>query len=242
MFTLKDEQDAIPFALIDNKTPLFFKKTRGVNREFNSGNGKLELMPTVTDDRDSIYIAGPTGSGKTRFAMNYLKNYKEIFPDNRVIIFTSKPKDDTINSYDFDFNIMNIDNLSFEEDPIQIDEVEDSAIFFDDVDYFEDRIKKQVKDFIKKCIGIGREFRVTTIVTSHLIKNYSNTKFVISDCKYCVFYPNSGIKYGIKNFLLKEMGMSSPQIDHFFEKDSTWIVCHTRSPQFIMWENGAEML
>ena len=79
----------------DNKT---FKKNKIVYldsdgeshhafNQFKIKEGSLQLIPNKNVERSILYIAGQSGSGKTYFLGQYLKEYKKLFPGNEIYIF-----------------------------------------------------------------------------------------------------------------------------------------------------------
>src|SRR3989304_8259424 len=65
---------------------------------FILGDGEtFRLIPTNDKrNRDTLFIAGASGSGKTRFAMDFIKFYLFRNPNNEAIIFTPDPQDESI--------------------------------------------------------------------------------------------------------------------------------------------------
>ena len=245
MFTTKETEHSFPVAISSSDKYIFVtkdKNVRGVEEFETNSRETFQLLPDVRGERDSIFIAGPTGCGKTRFSMEYLSLYKELNPNNSVFIITSKPSDSTINRYDFDFNILKIDE-DYLVNPVDIREFKNAAVFFDDIDYVENQeIRKYTKELARKCIGIGREFGVTVLITSHLLTDYLKTRFILNDCKYVVMFPNCGLKKGVTYFLKEYMSLDRMTITQILKLPSDWIVLHTRAPQFILYETGGAML
>lgn len=56
--------------------------------------GTVQPLPTdLIDQTDRIYIAGPSGSGKTIFIALWCLEYANLFPSNRIIVFSRKKYD-----------------------------------------------------------------------------------------------------------------------------------------------------
>lgn len=78
-----------------------YERTKQIIEEQSGRNiiledGTLELIPNPDPNyREKMFIAAPTGYGKTGFACKYLRMYQQLF-QREVFIFTPDPDDDTI--------------------------------------------------------------------------------------------------------------------------------------------------
>jgi hypothetical protein len=61
---------------------------------FRIQTGVMQPLPTETEDQtDRLYVVGPSGSGKTTFISLWCVEYTNIFPDNKIVLFSRKLSD-----------------------------------------------------------------------------------------------------------------------------------------------------
>src|SRR5271156_1104527 len=76
------------------------QKKKYKDRELTIKEGEIFIIANPEKDQtDSFFIAGPRGCGKSRFCSQYIENYKESFPKNRVILFSKKEKDEPLDKF-----------------------------------------------------------------------------------------------------------------------------------------------
>ena len=121
----------------NNKTIYLNENSDDIDKPFKelqlSNNNMFQQIPNNNRERDILYISGQSGSGKSYYSKNYIKEYKKIHKNNDIYLFSNIMNDD---SFDEIKGIKKID--IFDEDFIDIDlkadEFGDSLILFDDVD------------------------------------------------------------------------------------------------------------
>jgi predicted AAA+ superfamily ATPase len=59
-------------------------------------NFTFQLIPNKNNQRDVLYIAGASGSGKSYYCKEYLKEYISLFPNNPIYLFSYLDLDETI--------------------------------------------------------------------------------------------------------------------------------------------------
>lgn len=64
-----------------------------VGKEYHTGEGVLSQTPNTRLDRECLYVAGPSGSGKSVYTRSYVKNYLERFPGRPVYVFSRVAND-----------------------------------------------------------------------------------------------------------------------------------------------------
>ena len=83
----------------DNKV-IFVEDKATRKRDFKvlgiANDAKFQLVPNPDTERQLLYITGPSGSGKSTFARKYLEEYKEVFKDNPVCLFSSLPDGESL--------------------------------------------------------------------------------------------------------------------------------------------------
>ena len=103
---------------------------------FNIDSGKFELLPnTIERQRHNIYVCGRSGSGKSTWCRNYIKNYLKMKKGNSVYIFSALESDDAFDDLKVNRIILDEDIV---ENPIDPDELRDSLVIYDDIDSLSD--------------------------------------------------------------------------------------------------------
>ena len=64
-----------------------------IGKEYHTGEGVLSQTPNTRLDRECLYVAGPSGSGKSVYTRSYVKNYLERFPGRPVYVFSRVAND-----------------------------------------------------------------------------------------------------------------------------------------------------
>lgn len=211
----------------------------GKKQEMEFLDGKLMPLPRL-DKRESLYIAGPEGSGKSYYAAMYAKQFKKVFPKKDFIIFSRKEDDEPLD----ELNPMRISlNEEIVDEPIELKEVADSLVLFDDIDRIRDKQIKNSVDFLKNSIlDIGRSDEIYVITTAHNLTAGKETKHDLIESSSVTFYPNAGDNYHIDYFLKKYCGLKDEQVKRIQNLKSRWVTIYKRAPVYILYERGVYLI
>lgn len=213
------------------------------------GDSKFSLLP-MKNTRTKLFVAGPTGCGKTAFVMDFMKNYKRKHPSHEIIIITADPEDKTIKDAMkdglSDLKILDI----HDEDLLSGDELlepalfKNSLVFLDDTQHMDDEeLAKKFKRLAKTLLGMGRHYNTSVAISSHLVMDYKDTRFTLSEAQYIVTYPNGGSTYYTDQFFKKHFSKANSQIrDRINNSNSRWCCTRMYYPNFIMLEKQIFML
>lgn len=203
-------------------------------------NEKLIPLPDPFN-RQIVYIAGPEGSGKSFYASQYIKNYKDIFPNNLVYVFSRLDEDQVIDNLDIERIPLN-ENLG-EVDIIK--DIDNCLVLFDDIDTISDKgIKEKVYKILNDILEVGRHNNIYIIITSHLINGNDKKmcRSLLNSSHTVTFFPKSGSNYGI-NYLLKNyISLSKDQIEKIMNLPSRWVTINKKYPMHVFYEKGAYTL
>lgn len=238
MLSLKD---GIPICVVkggkSNKTIVFLNDNINLEkRKLAISDGKFQQLPS--EKTRVIYIAGPAGSGKSTYVAEYVKLYKKLYPDAKIILF-SKVEDDPAFE-DIDFKVIPIDE-DLVENPLQIEEATDDTLFvFDDIDTISDKnILKSLQNFISQCMELGRHKNIQCIITSHLIngndKKYTRT--IMNELHTLTIFPHSGSSKSIKYCLGEYFDIEKKDIQKILQTNSRWVTIYRTYPKIILTEN-----
>lgn len=222
-----------------NEVIFIDENEKGYNKIVVNGSEHLEPMPNV-DGRDVIYIAGPSGSGKSTYASEYMTNFKKIFPQANIFVFSRVTQDEKIDKL-LPYRIAIDTNLINNPIDIFAELQEGDLVLFDDCDTIQD---KKIRDAVSKVqndiLETGRHKNIYILVTSHLINgnDRKNTRTILNEAHSITIFPKSGSKYQIEYMLKNYIGLSKKQITDILQIDSRWITIGKSYPQYVMWRRG----
>jgi hypothetical protein len=157
------------------------------------------------------YVCGPSGSGKSYFIGNYLKEYRKMFRKSPIVVISPIDEDPALDKADIirlDLDDHLLDN------PLTLEELE-------------------------KCILIrGRHTQTRMMYVAHLISNYKDTRQLLNESTEVVLYPRSSGTYHIKNYLKIQGGFEKDEIKKFLSLPSRWVMLCRWNPMIVMHEKG----
>jgi len=161
---------------IKKEIKLTFKEKK--NNEIILDDGLIDYIPNL-NTRECLYIAAPSGSGKSYWCRGYAQQFNRLF--KRKIVLISKVVDDESLK-----GIKNLVKMPLElladDDHIEAEDLESTLTIFDDTDTFRDKkVRDEIKELKHDVLEIGRHNNVYTLITSHLISNYSHTRTVLNE-------------------------------------------------------------
>ena len=242
-----DENNKYPIAQCEKK--LIYINQKSGNKELSCGNFKL--LPDLNNERDCIYISAPSRAGKTYFAMEYIKKYKQIFPLNKIYLFSIKKNDKSIDKVEpIKIKILpdeNNDENSILEDlnEIKYYDFKNSLVIFDDIENisFSKKINNKLMKLSNEILNLGGQDKISIIMISHVMMNYKITKNIINECNKIVMFPHSGIYAQYYNYLKEYMKYGKNIIEHILNSEnSRWVILSKQSPNYIITQKKIEIL
>ena len=193
-------------------------------------DAKFEPRPNTKNERDILYIAGPSGSGKSWYTKMYLLNYKLLFPDNKIYMFSKLFEDKSLEEVQIE-RVM-IDERLISE-PFDVYDFSNCVVIMDDIDALREKdLKNAIYDLKNEILECGRHTHTTLILTSHLACKGHETKSILNEAHSLVFFMKSGMP--VKHLLKSYLGMEEKQIKYLILlKQYTCIVLTTFKVFFI---------
>ena len=202
-------------------------------------DGTLIPIPR-TDKRDCYYIAGAEGSGKSYFASKYINEYKKLFPKSDFYVFSKVKEDEALD--DLEPKRIELDDEII-NDPIQVEELKDSIVLFDDIDTISDKkLLDTIRNLRDAILEVGRHDNIYILTTAHNMTNNKATKMSLLESSCVVFFPGMGDKYHINRFLKEYVGLDREAIDKIYSLPTRWVLLHKRAPNYVMYEKGIYLL
>lgn len=244
------EKEKLRRAIQKNKEPaderlsLFYKKAQEMlkkkeNREIIIYDGEIVPIPNPKG-RECIYVAGPSGSGKSYWCGKYGKQYKKLFKKSDVVVLSRLDDDKPLD----DLKPLRVPlDQGIIDEPISPEEVSNALVIFDDTDTVPDKkIYAAVEAFKNDLLETGRHHNVYVVITSHLINNFRSTRRVLNEAHSIVIYPSSGSSYQIKYCLEKYFGISKEDIARILKLPSRHVQIFKGYPQTVMYQTGVYLL
>jgi hypothetical protein len=203
-------------------------------------DGKLQPLPQK-DIVERLYISGPSGAGKSTYASKWLTEYKKIYPDDPVFVFSAVKYDKVLDKHDIER--IPLDESLFENPIDPHSDLAESISIFDDVDVITNsKIRTAVLSLRDMLLETGRHSEARLINTTHLLCNYGSTRRLLNEATSVTFFPRSGSVNQITRFLTTYMGLNKNQIEKVLNLPSRWVTCSKTFPQYFLHERGAFML
>jgi len=194
-------------------------------------------IPDVTLERSIVYAAGRSGSGKSYFCANWLKEYKKLYPDNEIYVFSLIDEDEKID--DIGVHRIKIDS-DLVNRPLEITDFADSVVLFDDIDVIDNKkLHEAVYAIMNKILELGRHYHISTIITNHLLTNGKDTRRILNESQFICIFPASGSFGGISYMLKKYMGFDVSEIKRIKNTKSRWIYIRNVAPMCVLSSNDA---
>jgi hypothetical protein len=197
-------------------------------------DGKFQQVPDPETERQILYITGASGSGKSTYTANYIKNYKKMYPKNAVYCFSNLKEDESL-------DVVNPQRIEINDDlwksPIDVSEFSNSLVVLDDIDVIGDKKQRDaVYNIMNQILETGRHFKIYCVVTNHLPTAGKDTRRILNECHSVTYFPHSGTARGIKYLLQEYLGVDKHQTKKIKGLKSRWATIFKNYPTVIMTE------
>lgn len=184
-------------------------------------------------------ISGPSLCGKSFFAWMIAEDYKRQFPKNPIYLLSAVDRDPNLDKV----KPTRIDcNEKIVDDPIQLNELKNSLVIFDDIDAFPNKdISKALNHLRDTIMTTGRHENIAVISTTHLLLEGDKSKKAITQAFTFVIFPSTGGEYHATELLKRYMGYKKDKIQQITSVLSRWVLIN-RVPRYILHEKGAFMI
>ena len=210
------------------------------HKGFTLSSGKIMPIPNYKK-QERFYITGSSGSGKTFFSTNlikeYLKHYKK--EGNDVVIISGVEVSEDLE--ELEPTIINPYDLLTE--PLRTDEIANSIILFDDVLSIPDRkVRNNITAIINNLVETNRHSNTTMIIINHLINNHHETRKILNESTSLTFFPKSSAKNNIKKYLKGYEGMSDKMIRKIVNLPGRAVTLYKGGDEYVIYEKGVFMI
>ena len=195
-------------------------------------------------ERMMVYCCGASGSGKSYYCGNLLKEYKKLHPKNTIYLFSTVGEDKALDEVGVKRVRLEsfVDMPTFTDDEMAI-EFKDSCCVFDDVDSITDKkLRTAILDFKNRLLETGRHYRCSVVTTSHTICAGHRSKMALTECNSFVIYPSTTPKCHIRRLLEVYLGISDKEQQKRILKTASRYLCIQTNPMHCIHQAGCFMI
>ena len=241
MLSLNIKKNSRPIAMVGDKAILYLDLDCDEKNEYVS---KQELQPLPRFDKtERNYVCGQTECGKSYYISKYLQQMNKVFPKKQIYIFSDVEHDKELDDKLKNITRFKLDDGLLDKEPIRPEVFKSGICVFDDIDSIQNKkLLKYVNTLRDALLKRGRHEDISTIVSSHLITNYNDTRVILNECNTYTIFCKAGNLYGIKYLLNKYMGLDKTQISKIVNLNSRWVSINKNFPQYVIYQHGCFML
>jgi hypothetical protein len=233
-----------PFAIVDKK-PIFLNDTE-VEDSFKSielkPTQKFQQIPNKNTEREVLYISAMSGSGKSYYCAEYVKQYKKSFPKRDIFLFSSIDDDKCLDSIK-GIKRIKIKSVDFMNMALEAKDFENSCCIFDDVDVLTDKhIKKKVFSILDSLLQTGRHFGATVIFTSHNACSGLQTKVILNEATSITIFPSTSGNKALNYLCDTYIGLDKKQISSLKKIKGRFMTFIRAYPRCIFTEQTAYLI
>ncbi len=219
----------------DEENYIYFSPKATPN-EYVSDN-KISIIPN-SKARETLFIAGSSGAGKSYFAAQYTEKWLTIFPHGECYLFSRKDKDPVFDKLKRLIRVKVDEKLL--QDPINIttDFLPNTLLIFDDIDSLPGVFYQEVARIILDALEVGRSYKIYCVVINHLL-NPNNKKLgrvLHNESQLITVFSKDNIR-AQRYFFHEYMGYDKSQTEEILNsKDTRSITIHRHWPNYIITE------
>lgn len=208
------------------------------NAYINMAEGAIVPIPRdIQGQTEVIYVTGPQGVGKSYFINEYASNYKKMFKNNAIVMFSRNSYDPSID----DEIITRINKNKLLEFPWDIEEHRDALYVFDDIEGIQSKDEKiAVLKILNDAILNGRKLGIRVLYGKHQARDYKETRDILLEASAYVIFPGQADKQNI-GLMRDFMGMGPKEIKAINSRATRWIMLTKTNPQMIITQTGVYM-
>ena len=209
--------------------------------QWHLGKGTFQQAPDPHTEREILYIVGASGSGKSTYAKNYIKEYKKMRKKDCIYVFSALKEDETLDEIK-DLKRIKMDDSIF-TDPIDVEDLANSLCIFDDIDVISNRkIRDATYDLLNQILETGRHFKISCILTNHMPTNGNFTRRILNESHFVIYFPHSGASRQMRHLLIDYLGLERNTIIKNKKLKSRFCMLHKNFPMFVMCEKDIYLL
>jgi hypothetical protein len=186
---------------IDDDFDVDFKDTLKIDTKV----GHFQFIPD-RKKRLAMCALGQNGMGKSFFIKDVTNEFKKVFPNVKIFLFSSKNEDKELDNIE-GLKRVKIDK-SIIEKPFNYECFENTLTIFDDVDAFEKKIRDAIYLLRDQIYKNGRSKMMHIISSNHQLANKNETSVLLNESYVIVFFLqsyNRNMRYLLENYVGLDM-------------------------------------
>lgn len=197
---------------------------------------KFQQIPDKHTERQIMYITGASGSGKSTYIAKYCKQYKKVFPDNEIYVFSALTEDESLDACEPKRIIIDDRMIS---DPLTVNDFRDSMVIFDDIDVISNKKHRDaVYNLLNALLETGRHTKTSVFISNHLPTAGKDTRRVLNEAHSVIWFPHSGSGVGMKRLLCDYLGLDKDINKKLRKMKTRWACLYKQYPQILMTEQN----
>jgi len=203
-------------------------------------DSKEKIQVTPPRKHFAMGVYGSSGLGKSFFISGFISQFKKMFPQKPIYIFSPIRDDPAFVKLNAIY--IKIDDSIIKEE-LQTREFTNGLCVFDDIESVSKQYFKAVSLFRDKCLEVGRHEGINIICVSHVIQAGNLTKKIINESDLSVVFPRSNFS-AIEKLVKNNYGFGREDIKYLRElgKTSRWVCIKRSYPSVIMSENEVKIV
>jgi hypothetical protein len=201
-------------------------------QELHIDEGTFQYIPDTDRDRETIYICGSAGSGKSYWTGMFCKEYHKRHKNHPIYLISEGSADPALDNL-AGLQRVKVDDSILDE-PIEWTEFSECLVIFDDIDAYTGKLKKYIYALLDKLLKNARKNKVSVIMTSHSCTGLE-LKAVLNESDVIVFFMknyNRSLKYLLESYV----GLDKNGIKKLMKNKSRWTAFIKSFPNVILQE------
>jgi len=228
----------------EDLVPKYYKIIEQIEAQKKKGfvlrsGGKLQPLPNF-NRIEKVYISGISGSGKSTFASNFVKEYLKEKKKNEFFVISNVEEDDVLDKLKpIRIDLEDEDALS----EVRSDDFYDSIVLFDDTDTIGNgMVRKFVQHLRDDLLECGRHYDTTVVAVSHILLQYQASRKLLNEATSVVFFPKVGSNNHNFKFLKNHCLYDEDTIRRLLNLNSRWVALYRTHPNYVIYEKGVFLI
>lgn len=192
--------------------------------------------------RDIVYLSGQSGCGKSTLIKKFAERYRRVWPRRHIVLVSALEEDSTLRTNEPPLYIQRLKLESLTEHPVQLDELQDVLLIFDDVEGMPRETAIAVQELADLVGNRGRHQATSLLYASHLSTDYKRTRNLLMESHWYVFYPSATSAKQLVHLLSTYGGLDREQVHAARRLPSRWVALRKMYPPCILYDGGAYIL
>lgn len=173
-------------------------------------NEYFQLTSDPESERICLYIVGSSGSGKSHYATEFIKEWKKTNKNKKIYLISPITDDKNINC--LKPTRINPQSQAFFQEPPNCEDFTNSLLICDDIEAYDKPITQRIMTLINSILTTGRHHKVSLIFIAHNPTAGLMTKILLLESHGIVMFPKTMGGKSSKYLLDQYLGLDKNQI------------------------------